>query len=432
MAKRVKQPRQPNRRHVSRLEKENRQRRQLYIGTAAVFALILALLAWALIDNYVLKPARPVATVGSDRIRTNDYQKLLQYRRYDSQMYLQTLDQQKQQFASAEGQEFLVNYIDQQIQQIQQSYSVLPTTVLDQMIRDLVVRQEAATRGITVTADEVQTLLQQQFGYDPDAVAAAELAATLAAQATATPVVTATATAVPTVTPTVVATVAVTATEAVTTTGEITATAVITQTPTPAPTEVPMTSDEFADGTTRFFTTIKEQVGFTEADFRKLLESSLYQDKVEAALKAEMPATAEQVHARHILVATAEEAQKVLDRLAAGEDFGALAKELSTDTGSGAQGGDLGWFGRGQMVTEFDEAAFSLEPGTISAPIQTTYGFHIIEVLERDDNRVLEGDALSTYQDTQLQAWYTARTTGDNVVRNWSADLVPADPFASG
>jgi parvulin-like peptidyl-prolyl isomerase len=438
MANRVKQPRHPNRRHISRLEKENRQRRQLYIGTGAVFALILALLAWALIDNYVLKPARPVARVGQDAIRTDEYQKLLQYRRYDSQMYLQTLDQQKQQFASAEGQEFLVEYIDQQIQQIQQSYSVLPTTVLDQMIRDLVVRQEAATRGITVSEDEVQTLLQQQFGYDPDAVAAAQTAATLEAQATATPVVTATATAVPTVTPTVTATVAVEATEAVTTTGEITATSaitatpVITQTPTPAPTEVPMTADEFAESTARFLSTIQEQVGFTEADFRRLLESSLYQDKVEAALKAEMATTAAQVHARHILVATAEEAQKVLDRLAAGEAFDALAKELSTDTGSGAQGGDLGWFGRGQMVTEFDEAAFSLEPGTISEAIATTYGFHIIEVLERDDNRVLEGEALSTYQETQLQTWYTERTTGENVVRNWSADLVPADPFAAG
>ncbi|MHB1317013.1 MAG: peptidylprolyl isomerase [Anaerolineae bacterium] len=418
MAKRIKQARQPNRRHVSRLEQERRMRRWLYIGVGATFGLVILLLAWGLVDNYVLRPARPVATVGEDTIRTDAYQKLLQYRRYDSQMYLQTLEQQRQQFAGVEGQEFLVDYVDQQVQQIQQTYSYLPTSVLDQMIQDLVVRQEAARRGITVTADEVQTLLEQQFGYDPNAQAAAAVAATLEAEATPTPVVAATA--------------SVTTTGEITGTAGVTATDVITATPTPYPTEVPMTAEEFTTTTTRFFETVESEVGLTEADFRRLLESSLYQDKVEAALKAEMPTTAEQVHARHILVATEEEAQQVLERLAAGEAFDALAKELSTDTGSGAEGGDLGWFGRGQMVTEFDAAAFSLEPGTISEPIQTTYGFHIIEVLERDDNRALEGDALVNYQNTQLQAWYTERTTSDDVVRYWTADMVPEDPYTSG
>ncbi|MFO7696582.1 MAG: peptidylprolyl isomerase [Anaerolineae bacterium] len=412
MAKRIKQARQPNRRHISRMEQERRMRRWLYTGVGATFGLVFLLLAWGLVDNYVLKPARPVATVGGEQIRTDEYQKLVQYRRYDSQMYLQTLEQQRQQFAAVEGQEFLVDYIDQQIQQIQQTYSYLPTSVLDQMIQDLVIRQEAAKRGITVTAAEVQTLLEQQFGYDPNAQAAAEAVATLEAGWTPTPEVAPTA--------------------VVTTTGEITVTEEIAATPTPYPTEVPMTAEEFASDSARFFEAIESEVGLTEADFRRLLESSLLQDKVEAALKAEMSTTAEQVHARHILVATEEEAQQVLDRLAAGEAFDALAKELSTDTGSGAEGGDLGWFGRGQMVEAFEAAAFSLEPGTISEPIATTYGYHIIEVLERDDNRALEGDALATYQNTQLQAWYTERTTSEDVVRKWSVDMVPADPYISG
>jgi parvulin-like peptidyl-prolyl isomerase len=192
-----------------------------------------------------------------------------------------------------------------------------------------------------------------------------------------------------------------------------------------------MTEGEFRTQTETFFETIEEETGFTEADFRALVESSLLQEKVEAALKAEMPTVAEQVHARHILVATEEEALAAIERLNAGEDFAALATELSTDTASGAEGGDLGWFGRGQMVAAFEDVAFSLEPGQRSDPVASEFGYHIIEVLERDDARALEGDALTAFQSEQLEAWYSAREAAD-VARYWTADMVPADPYPAG
>ncbi len=91
----------------------------------------------------------------------------------------------------------------------------------------------------------------------------------------------------------------------------------------------------------------------------------------------------EQVHARHILVATEEEARQVLARLKNGEDFAAVAQELSIDTSSGKAGGDLGWFGRNQKVAEFEQAAYALEVNQLSEPVQTKFGWHIIEVLEK-------------------------------------------------
>lgn len=103
----------------------------------------------------------------------------------------------------------------------------------------------------------------------------------------------------------------------------------------------------------------------------------------------------ESVRARHILFslgsgeeesveqAALEKAKQTLERIRAGEDFADLARELSEDVGSKEQGGDLGFFERGQMVKAFEEAAFALEPGTVSEPIRSPFGYHLIKVEER-------------------------------------------------
>lgn len=102
----------------------------------------------------------------------------------------------------------------------------------------------------------------------------------------------------------------------------------------------------------------------------------------------------EQVRARHILLQvggdrTEQQAEEqmlaIRDRLAAGEDFATVATELSDDPGSKAQGGDLGFFARGQMIGEFEEAAFSAVPGEVVGPVKTNFGYHLIQVEERRD-----------------------------------------------
>ena len=100
----------------------------------------------------------------------------------------------------------------------------------------------------------------------------------------------------------------------------------------------------------------------------------------------------EQVRARHILLQvgsdrTDQQAEEqmlaIRARLDAGEDFAALATELSDDPGSKAQGGDLGFFGRGEMIGEFEEAAFTAQPGEVVGPVRTNFGFHLIKVEDR-------------------------------------------------
>lgn len=92
---------------------------------------------------------------------------------------------------------------------------------------------------------------------------------------------------------------------------------------------------------------------------------------------------AEEVRARHIIVETEEEAAAIIEELDAGGDFEAIAREKSQD-GAAAEGGDLGWFGPGRMVPQFEEAVFAMEPGTwSSAPVQTQFGWHVIKVEEK-------------------------------------------------
>ncbi|MBV9568647.1 MAG: peptidylprolyl isomerase, partial [Hyphomicrobiales bacterium] len=90
-----------------------------------------------------------------------------------------------------------------------------------------------------------------------------------------------------------------------------------------------------------------------------------------------------ELHARHILVEDEATAKQVADRAKKGEDFLALSKEFSKDPGSAADGGDLGWFTKDKMVKEFSDAAFKLDPGQISDPVKSQFGWHIIKVEEK-------------------------------------------------
>ena len=128
-------------------------------------------------------------------------------------------------------------------------------------------------------------------------------------------------------------------------------------------------------------------------------------------------------NAAHILVATQEEADAIKAELAGGADFAELAKAKSTDTGSGANGGDLGWFGLGMMVKPFEDAVIAAKVGEVTGPIQTDFGFHLILVKE---TRVAEKPTLDQVRDelaaevenTAINAKIEELTKGATVTRD--------------
>jgi peptidyl-prolyl cis-trans isomerase C len=123
------------------------------------------------------------------------------------------------------------------------------------------------------------------------------------------------------------------------------------------------------------------------AYFRKHVVEATTPEEVKARYDKEIAGLPkqEEVHARHILVKTEDEAKAVIADLDKGKDFAAIAKEKSQDSNKD-DGGDLGWFGPGRMVPEFEEAAFALEKGAYTkTPVKTQFGFHVIKVEEKRD-----------------------------------------------
>ena len=165
--------------------------------------------------------------------------------------------------------------------------------------------------------------------------------------------------------------------------------------------EIQKVIDESFHGMEEYFQQALSEYGITEEKVREELKTELFLRKTaeselnitEADEREYFSANQEafnireQVEARHILLDDLEKAEEVLEKLNDGRDFAELAREYSTDQSSAVQGGNLGFFERGRMVPEFEEVAFSLEKGQYSDVVESPFGYHIIEVLDRQDAR---------------------------------------------
>jgi parvulin-like peptidyl-prolyl isomerase len=170
------------------------------------------------------------------------------------------------------------------------------------------------------------------------------------------------------------------------------------------------------------------EIKLTRDQLRSFLAKGLLKAKVYEALTKDVKPVGEQVWARHILVTTEDEAKKVIERLNAGEKWRDLASELSLDTSNKDQGGDLGWFAHGAMVTEFEDAAFALKVGEISQPVKTDYGYHIIQVLGHEERPLTEAQISQAKQ--KIYADWLAQAKKETKIETYDRwmDILPTDP----
>ena len=176
------------------------------------------------------------------------------------------------------------------------------------------------------------------------------------------------------------------------------------------------------------FDYVTRGVRFTDADAQKYFDDNAAQFKVAAGRTAS-----------HILVATEAEADRIRAEVTP-ENFAALAKENSTDTGSAQQGGSLGQIQKGQLVPEFEKVAYALKDGEISQPVKTQFGWHIIMVKLTSATSTTFADAKEQIISSQLQAKRQTEFTtwSETVLKEWADrtvyatdDLKPATTTAS-
>lgn len=414
-----------NKKHLAHLEVVRRQDRAIRIGALIIILLVIGIVGYGVLTNTVLLQYRQVASVNGDVIYVSEFQTQVKIQRIQAiNRYMQYM-----QYAQMFGVQDPLNdanfgpMLKTDANRLQ-STDIMGQEVVDLLINDRLIRQEAKKRGITVSSDEVEKALQESFTFFPNGTPTSAPTKAPATTATLNP----TALAIVTITPT--------ALPEPTSTPDLTATIAPTNAPTvtagPTATNEPTATAVNEEGYKSLLKTrvdgLTKDTGIDNTGYRRMIESSLIREKLITDITKDQKPTQEEVWARHILVKTQAEADAVITRLKAGEDFAKVAAELSIDTSNKDKGGDLGWFSKGTMVAPFETAAFGLEVGKISDPVQSDFGFHIIQVIGHED-RALTDQQITTNKDTAFQDFITELRKASIVTINdlWKS-IVPTEP----
>ena len=437
-----------SRRHEyrSRSERDRMWQRRV-LGIAAVFVVIsLVVLVGALVYEQFIRPSQAVSTVNGEEIATRDFENRVRLIRW------LTAEQIREFYVLTGGNlDTIQQYASQQINDLRRP-QIIGSQVLEDMEEELVIKQAAAALGVTVDQAAVDTQVENYM--------AQTIGLTVPPDETATPTTEPTITPTPLVSPTPSSTPAPTetSTPVPTATPQDGATPGPTDTPTVVPTEAPSPSPvptlepaliaaTVESATTDFYKNADKAVDVNRDAVRELF----YYDALRAALLEELtkdlPPEELQVNARHMLfsfnpnlpsgqtlpptdsenAAALARAEAALEALQDGEPFADLAKAISDD-GSAASGGELGWASPEGYVEAFKDAVLNATIGDVIGPIETEFGYHIIQVHAREIRPLTEGE-LSSRRQQVFTTWLDEQKAAATFERrdDW-LKRIPDDP----
>ena len=369
-------------RQLSRWQKQKRQERVALGFVIATIAVVIMILAFGLWREVLSRPGQVVARVSGTNVTLGQLADASKYRAITLDKNIQYTQAQISQIQATSADDptasIYAQLYQQQLQQMQMDRLQLSNgqSVLQSLIDYELIKQRVTSLGGSVTTADIDAAIQKQF--QPTAPAASE---------------------------------------------PISPTATLTETtgltPTPSPTAIP------ADAWQTQYKAALTEYKITDADFRRFdMEPVVWREKLKAFMAPAVPTTTEKIKVRSIVLTDTVEADNVLALLKASPapSFEDVAKERSTDTYTKDQGGDMGWVARGQNTTEFDDAAFALQPGQISGVISTTTGLYIIKVEDRNSQYPLTEDEISQNVSTALSDWLTEAEKSPDIVKYLDAD----------
>lgn len=387
----------------SKAEREAEIQRRILIGAGIILVAVVVIIVAAFVSEQFIVPNQAVASVNGENISVSEFQKRVRLERYLLYTQLSNVYSTLQSFGMSDEQ------INQQLAQepyntMMNEYNVpdqLGNRVINTMVDDTLVRQLAAERGITVSDAQIDAQIDKFMGFDPEAILAAGQEPTATTEPTVTPT--------PFVSPTPSPTPTNTPTPEFTATPELTATPTVTPFPTIPPTATLSATEQYVqyqDNLVGVLRDIRTNANVSEADLRTYFEISTLRQALEDDVTSDLTLMTPHVDARHILVGTEEEALGIVAALENGESFADLAKAVSLDTGSGSRGGELGWAPIFNYVKPFADAVTTAEIGVIVGPVQSDFGFHIIQVRAREDREVTQSQ-LDTAKNNAFDQWLT-------------------------
>ncbi|MGC9468847.1 MAG: SurA N-terminal domain-containing protein [Anaerolineae bacterium] len=380
MAKQKQSKKQLTRRQIARREREHRAQRLITWIAVGVGVVILGLLIYGVVTEVFIEARRPVARVGDEPITTREFEARQGYERWMSQLeiyqyqsYLSQLStqvtpetegpQDEDAAAADQGTDALIQQLEIQLSSLERQLSpdyatVYGGQVLDRMIEEELIRQEAAERGMTVSDEEVQEQIGLLLGYNPDAAA--------------------------------------NVTETTTITDTLTATA----------------TPDFDDLFEQFETNVLEVTRFPEEDFRAMVRAEILREEIKSELASDIPEVQDQVEITIFAFGTEEAAQAVTDRLNEEDaDPEAILDELEADEDDATSGFALPWLPMGylgaQLSVDVETAAFNTPVGQASSPVAGENDRYYVVYVTGHEERALTEDLLAQAEDQAYEGWLT-------------------------